>query len=127
MSVSNLDCPFCQLDHRQVIAQNPGAFAILDRYPVSEGHALVISRTHAANLFDLQAVELKAVFQLLVKVQQILTERHTPDGFNVGANIGSAAGQTIMHAHLHVIPRFAGDVSDPTGGIRNVIPGKGKY
>ncbi len=101
--------------------------AFLDGYPVAEGHALVIPRRHVASLFDLPPEEFADVWALVTRVRNELIERHHPDSFNVGINDGPAAGQTVPHAHIHVIPRKSGDVTDPRGGIRWVIPGKANY
>lgn len=127
MSVSHDRCPFCDLSNRQVLYRNNFAFAIRDAYPVSVGHALVIPDRHVADLFELPDHEIRAVFEAVREAKTLLTTEFSPTAFNVGINIGRDAGQTVMHAHVHVIPRYAGDVDDPTGGIRNVIPGKGRY
>ena len=103
------------------------AFAVLDAFPVSPGHTLVIPRRHVADIFELTASELKDIVRLIKSVRdQIKRSRH-PAGFNIGVNVGRAAGQTVMHAHVHVIPRYLGDVDDPTGGVRGVIPHKARY
>ncbi len=121
------DCPFCRVDSGRVLHENELAIAIADAFPVSNGHTLVLSRRHVANLFDLTEAELTALFDLLYRVQRALAADLRPDGFNVGVNVGVAAGQTIMHVHVHLIPRFSGDLADPYGGVRNVIPGRGRY
>jgi diadenosine tetraphosphate (Ap4A) HIT family hydrolase len=101
--------------------------AVLDGFPISEGHSLVIPKHHVELLFDLPEDELMEVWSLVAKVRQLLQKKYQPDGFNIGVNEGQAAGQTIGHAHVHIIPRRAGDVLDPKGGIRWVIPAKAKY
>jgi diadenosine tetraphosphate (Ap4A) HIT family hydrolase len=101
--------------------------AISDGFPVTLGHTLIISRRHVPSYFDLTAVECSDLWSLLDMVKAFLTERFNPDGYNVGFNDGPAAGQTIAHMHLHVIPRRVGDVDDPRGGIRWVIPAQAKY
>jgi len=111
----------------RVIAKNDLAFAVLDVYPVSLGHTLVIPHRHVHDFLELTADEASAIFALLCLARRTLDVRHKPAGFNFGANIGAAAGQTVMHAHMHLIPRYAGDVAEPVGGIRNLIPGKGRY
>jgi diadenosine tetraphosphate (Ap4A) HIT family hydrolase len=121
------DCPFCRLSAERVIAANAHALAVADAFPVTAGHSLVIVQRHVASFFDLTLSEVQAVFELLFETRRLLDQRHQPSGFNVGVNIGSAAGQTVMHAHIHLIPRYNGDVPEPEGGIRNVIPGKGRY
>lgn len=120
-------CPFCNLPQQRILRETESALAFFDGYPVSEGHALVIPKRHVAHLFDLPAEELQAVWSLTAEVRNLLREQFSPDGFNIGVNEGATAGQTIGHAHVHIIPRRKGDVPDPRGGIRWVIPGKAKY
>jgi diadenosine tetraphosphate (Ap4A) HIT family hydrolase len=103
------------------------AFAIFDGYPVSEGHALVIPRREVATWFDATEDEQRALMSLVDEVKNILDRRFSPDGYNIGINAGEAAGQTVMHLHVHVIPRYRGDMPDPRGGVRHVIPWKGNY
>jgi diadenosine tetraphosphate (Ap4A) HIT family hydrolase len=121
-------CPFCQIDQQRVVASNDLAVAIRDLYPVNPGHTLVIPRRHLADWFDATTEEQQAILALLreVKVEQDRQAR-PPDGYNVGVNVGSAAGQTVMHLHAHLIPRFDGDVEDPRGGVRWVVPERGRY
>jgi diadenosine tetraphosphate (Ap4A) HIT family hydrolase len=120
-------CPFCTLDPARVVTQTEHTLSVRDGYPVSPGHALVIPRLHAANLFDLRP-ELQTVLWDMVSLVRIkLAEEFHPDGFTIGVNDGIAAGQTIMHAHIHVIPRWNGDVPDPRGGVRWVLPDKAAY
>lgn len=121
-------CPFCLPDAGSELIKECGtAFAIFDKYPVSRGHVLVIPKRHCSDYFDLTSVEQAACWQLLNIVAANLQERYNPNGFNIGVNIGKAAGQTISHVHLHLIPRYEGDVDEPEGGIRGVIPWKQKY
>lgn len=121
-------CIFCKLPAERVIASNALAFAVRDSYPVTELHSLVIPKRHAATFFDLFEPERRAINQLLDKLRlEIMGEDASVSGFNIGANSGSAAGQTVGHAHVHLIPRRQGDVQDPTGGVRGVIPGKAVY
>ncbi len=94
---------------------------------MTEGHTLVVPERHVASLFDLDAEERADVWRLVDEVRAALLESHGPDGFNVGVNDGAAAGQTVWHAHVHVIPRYAGDVPDPRGGIRWVVPETASY
>jgi diadenosine tetraphosphate (Ap4A) HIT family hydrolase len=103
------------------------AFACLDRHPVAPGHILVIPVRHAASWFELSRREQAAMLELLDRAKGYLDARCSPDGYTIGINEGAAAGQTIFHVHLHLIPRFANDVEDPRGGIRGVIPGKQRY
>jgi diadenosine tetraphosphate (Ap4A) HIT family hydrolase len=119
-------CIFCK-PQREVLAQNALALGVLDTYPVSPGHALVIPRRHAVTIWDLRDDEYAACFDLVREVRRVLESRHKPDGFNVGVNCGVMAGQSVMHAHIHVIPRYQGDVPKPRGGVRNVIPHKAHY
>jgi diadenosine tetraphosphate (Ap4A) HIT family hydrolase len=109
------------------LAENERAFAILDRYPVTPGHTLVIPKVHASSIFELPSDAYSACFLLLKEVKSLIECEYKPQGFNVGINCGSAAGQTVEHAHIHLIPRYSGDVVNPRGGVRNVIPGKGDY
>ncbi len=110
-----------------IIAENNSFFARLDRNPVSKGHVLIISKEHRANIFELSIGEFMDYGKILADVKIVLDEEYHPDGYNVGSNIGGAGGQTKFHVHIHVIPRYQGDVEDPIGGVRNVIPGKGNY
>ncbi|RYY86949.1 MAG: HIT family protein [Chitinophagaceae bacterium] len=120
-------CPFCSVSDRLVLAENELALAFYDGYPVSDGHALVISRRHAAHYFELTTEEKHRVWDLVDEVVLLLKETHHPDGFNIGFNVQEAGGQTVFHTHIHIIPRYEGDVSDPRGGIRHVIQDKGHY
>ncbi len=124
---SDPHCPFCHLKSREILAENTLALAFYDGYPVSDGHLLVIPRRHVSSYFDATAEEITAINTLLHRGQSLLLESRKPDGFNIGINIGKTAGQTIFHLHIHLIPRYAGDVAEPTGGVRHVIPGKGNY
>lgn len=121
-------CPFCAPEaERELITESATAYAIFDKFPVSPGHTLVIPKKHVADYFDLSTHAKTACWLMADRVKMLLTERFRPDGFNVGINIGAAAGQTVPHVHIHVIPRYTGDVENPTGGVRHVIPGKGDY
>lgn len=114
-------CIFCHLD-RPLLIENPLARAFYDAYPVSPGHALITPRRHVRTLFDASSEEIAACFALLPDLKALLDQTHTPDGYNVGVNCELAGGQSVWHAHVHVIPRYTGDVVDPLGGVRNVIP-----
>jgi diadenosine tetraphosphate (Ap4A) HIT family hydrolase len=103
------------------------AFVVEDAFPVSPGHTLVIPRRHVSSFFDLTDAEISALWVMLRAAKERLDPSLRPTGYNVGINVGMASGQTIMHVHVHLIPRFLGDTHDPTGGVRNVIPGKGPY
>jgi diadenosine tetraphosphate (Ap4A) HIT family hydrolase len=119
--------PFLAVPSSEWVASNDLAFAIRDRYPVAPGHTLVVPRRGVATWFEASADEQRALMELVAVVKAGLDEQLAPDGYNVGWNVGEAAGQTVFHLHVHVIPRRRGDVADPTGGVRNVIPGRGNY
>ena len=102
-------------------------FVLRDAYPISQGHALVVPKQHTPSLFDLPFDTQAVLWQLVSEARRRINEELRPDGFNVGVNDGEAAGQTVMHAHIHVIPRWKDDVADPRGGIRWVIPEKARY
>ncbi|MFO7893046.1 MAG: HIT family protein [Longimicrobiales bacterium] len=121
------DCPFCDLAPDRILRSAPHARAIPDAYPVTPGHTLVVPTRHVAGLYDLPAEEQAALWELAGEVRAALVASHDPDGFNIGINDGEAAGQTVGHAHIHVIPRYGGDVPDPRGGIRWVVPEKAVY
>jgi diadenosine tetraphosphate (Ap4A) HIT family hydrolase len=122
-----MTCPFCDLASHCIRLENDAAVAVPDAFPVAEGHTLVVPKRHVASLFDLSDEEQAAVWRLAAVVRaKLMTELH-PDGFNIGINDGQAAGQTVMHAHVHVIPRRKGDSPDPRGGIRWIVPGKARY
>ncbi len=121
------ECPFCTLDKKFIIAENEYFLAIRDGFPVSRGHTLLIPRRHAASWFDLTADEVTAMTSLLVLVKSSLDTEFSPAGYNIGWNDGAQAGQTVMHFHLHLIPRYPGDVRDPRGGIRWIFPDKAQY
>lgn len=118
---------FEEVPDAEWIRENGLAFAIRDRFPVSPGHSLVITRRVIPTWFDATAEEQQAVWELVALIKSELDDRYRPDGYNIGFNSGVAAGQTIAHLHVHVIPRFDGDVADPRGGIRHVIPKLGNY
>ncbi len=118
---------FLEIPEGAWIASNEHAFAVPDRFPVSPGHTLVVTRRVVADWFAATEEERRGVMELVEEVKRRLDEELRPDGYNVGFNAGAAAGQTVMHLHVHVIPRFSGDMDDPRGGVRHVIPGKGNY
>jgi len=118
------DCPFCRVDLEEVIIDNDLVFARFDRFPVSRGHLLIIPKRHFADYFEASQQEKMALMEVIDQAKRFLHNRFCPDGYNIGVNIGEAAGQTVMHLHVHVIPRYTGDVSDPRGGIRGVIAGR---
>jgi len=123
-----MDCLFCKIQKERVVASNELAFAIRDGFPVTDLHTLIIPRRHVETYFDLSRDELLACDDLLRKLaDRIKEEDPTVEGFNIGINAGAVAGQTIFHCHIHLIPRRHGDVDNPRGGIRHLIPGKGYY
>jgi len=107
--------------------ENEHWFAIFDKYPVNEGHSLIIPKRHIESLFELTDAERESFWEILDRLKEFLDRRFSPDGYNVGVNLGEAAGQTIAHLHVHVIPRYYGDEPDPTGGVRGVICSKKNY
>jgi diadenosine tetraphosphate (Ap4A) HIT family hydrolase len=120
-------CPFCNLPPERVFLESKTTLAFFDGYPVTEGHALLIPKRHVASIFELPPEELAALWAQVAVVRKLLKERYDPDAFNIGVNDGAAAGQTVPHAHIHVIPRCNGDAPDPRGGIRWIMPDKAKY
>jgi len=120
-------CPFCNPDNPGIIMANDHAIALYDDYPVTPGHALIIPRRHIASLFEATGEEQAALLELLAEMRQLLLGEYRPEGFNIGINDGVAAGQTVMHMHIHLIPRYAGDTADPRGGVRWIMPEKAPY
>lgn len=121
-------CPFCRVEsEREIITSSALSLAFFDGFPVSPGHALIIPRRHVASFFDLTNEEQQDLLRLLDSVKGIIDEKYHPDGYNVGVNVGEAAGQSVLHVHMHLIPRYNGDVSNPRGGVRGVIPAKQNY
>jgi diadenosine tetraphosphate (Ap4A) HIT family hydrolase len=102
-------------------------FVIKDRYPVSPGHSLIISKRIVTDFFELTSNEQERLIQAINKTKELIENDFNPDGYNIGMNCGAAAGQTVFHFHCHIIPRYKGDVENPRGGVRNVILGKGDY
>ncbi len=122
-----LTSPFLEIPESRWVASNPLAFAIRDQFPVTDGHTLLIPRRHVATWFDARRDEQLALLELLDQLKADLDRSHHPDGYNVGFNAGDAAGQTVPHLHIHLIPRYRGDMEDPRGGVRHVIPRRGNY
>ena len=120
-------CPFCSPTSAEIVLRNHLCYARYDRYPVSKGHLLIIPLRHVASFFELAEGERQAALDLLWQANSKLAAALHLDGYNVGVNVGQAAGQTVMHAHIHLIPRYQGDVPDPRGGVRFVIPEKANY
>ena len=120
-------CPFCTLPPERIIDSNDLALVIRDGYPVSPGHTLVIPKRHIGSWFETTPEEQSAMLGLLGRAKAVLEEEFKPDGYNIGVNDGPTAGQTVPHLHMHLIPRYKGDLEDPRGGVRWIIPGKAKY
>ena len=125
---NNSDCPFCNLGVSRIIEECDSALAFRDGFPVTDLHTLIIPKRHAATYFDLTSEELAATHALLESQRaRIVSEDRSVVGFNIGWNCGRAAGQTVFHAHVHLIPRRLGDMENPRGGVRGVIPDKRLY
>ena len=122
------DCLFCNIPPVRIVLENELAYAVRDGYPVTEMHSLIIPKRHIQDYFDLTKEELIACDQLIRSLKdEISNSDNSINGFNIGMNSGETAGQTIFHCHIHLIPRRTGDVDNPRGGVRNVIPGMGNY
>ncbi len=123
-------CLFCNSNdeaQHNLIDSNELAYARWDNFPASKGHAEVIPKRHVASFFDLSSDELQSLYALMKTVRSLIKDKYAVDEFTIGINEGRAAGRTIDHLHIHIIPRYAGDVENPRGGVRHVIPGKGSY
>ncbi len=121
-------CVFCQIDlEREIILESEYFRAIYDIFPVSKGHLLIISKRHCESYFDLTATEQQDAIIQINLAKKIIDEKFHPDAYNIGVNIGTVAGQTIPHVHIHIIPRYLGDMENPRGGVRGVIPEKQQY
>ena len=127
MGPSMPDCLFCSPANEALLARNDNVIILWDSFPISPGHAIVTPLHHAASWSDLTRDEKIAIFDGIDTAQQEIEKQYSPDGYNIGINDGTVAGQTIMHVHLHVIPRYAGDSDDPRGGIRWILPDKARY
>ncbi|MEQ8224742.1 MAG: HIT family protein [Candidatus Eremiobacterota bacterium] len=121
------ECPFCNHGEEEAVLKNDLSFARFDKYPVSKGHLLVIPWRHFENYFDATAEEKIAIIKLIDEAKILLDEKFRPDGYNIGVNVGIPAGQSVMHLHVHVIPRYKGDMENPKGGVRGVLPRKRVY
>jgi diadenosine tetraphosphate (Ap4A) HIT family hydrolase len=120
-------CPFCTLPESRIVAENAHGLVIRDAYPVSPGHTLVIPKRHMGSFFELTPAERSDLLALLDQAREELQGSLHPDGFNIGINDGPAAGQTVPHLHIHLIPRYRGDQTDPRGGVRWIFPDKADY
>ena len=128
MKDPNNPCIFCKVNKKEIQFENELAYSSFDSYPVSKFHSLIVPKRHVQNYFELKKEEIQACNELILKTKkQILNEDSTVKGFNIGTNVGKVAGQSIMHCHIHLIPRREGDVKNPQGGVRGVIPLKQHY
>ena len=128
MKNPNNPCLFCNTSKKEIIFENNLAFVAFDSYPVSQFHSLIITKKHIQNYFDLTNNELLACHSLILRIKnKINSEDNTVKGFNIGVNSEKVAGQSIFHCHIHLIPRRKGDVDNPQGGVRRVIPSRQYY
>lgn len=125
MNAGTQNCPFCHPDI--ILFEHDLAYAKPDKYPVNPGHLLIIPKRHIADFFLMTEAEKVAMLSLLDEAKHYLDGKHAPAGYNVGINVGEAAGQTILHVHMHLIPRYQGDTKNPRGGVRGVIPSRQSY
>jgi len=124
------ECFFCKLyekELREIIVENKSFFCVNDENPVSRGHVMLVAKNHIASFFNLNDQQQSDYYNLLVEAQKVLEKEYSPDGYNIGINEGEAAGQTQNHLHIHVIPRYKGDIDNPRGGVRGVIPRNMNY
>ncbi len=121
-------CVFCEkITKGEALFEDNLWVALEDGFPVSKGHTLIVPKRHVANFFDLTQDEFSSLHAMLERVKERLDSLYKPDGYNVGVNVGQAAGQSVFHVHVHVIPRYQGDVTNPRGGVRGVIPSRQNY
>ena len=120
-------CPFCSLPPTRVIDSSPLGLVIRDAFPISPGHTLIIPKRHVGSFFDLAANERAELLALLDRAKATVDKEFSPQGYNIGINDGAAAGQTVPHLHIHLIPRYQDDRPDPRGGVRWIIPEKADY
>ncbi len=125
--MSVLNCPFCQIDNQQILYQDELVISFRDGFPISQGHTLIIPKRHTPSFFELTEQEHKSLLHALNMSKNELNQSFKPDGYNIGINDGLAAGQTVMHLHVHLIPRYTGDCTDPRGGVRWIFPEKAAY
>lgn len=122
-----MNCPFCNIDEQKILVKGKGFTAFFDGFPVSPGHLLIVPDIHVDNYFLLEDKEKDILWKAVDRCKLLLDEKYHPDGYNIGINIGEDAGQSIPHVHIHLIPRYNGDVANPRGGVRGVIPDKQNY
>lgn len=125
--MDTLICPFCTIAQEKIIFESELSLAFFDGFPVNPGHALIIPKRHEGNYFLLTDDEKADLWKCAEQAKRILDEKYHPDGYNIGINVGADAGQSVFHVHMHVIPRYHGDVENPRGGVRGVIPGRQRY
>lgn len=122
-----MNCIFCNIDKERIIIENETAFAVYDMFPVSKGHMLIMPKRHINDYFKADDQTKEQLWKLVDKCKIFADEKFNPQGYNIGINCGEAAGQTVMHLHIHLIPRYNGDIVNPRGGVRGVIPDKRIY
>lgn len=122
-----MTCPFCAIPSERIVLSNLHGVVIRDGFPISPGHTLIIPRRHVGSFFDIDSIEREVLMALLDEAKRRLDKEFKPNGYNIGINDGAAAGQTVPHLHIHLIPRFENDRSDPRGGVRWIIPEKADY
>ena len=121
------NCVFCEADPARIIFEDDACYAMFDAFPVNKGHTLIVPKRHVVTVFELKPYEVERMHYMMQKVKEMLDKEFSPAGYNVGYNCGEAGGQTINHCHMHIIPRYDGDVVSPRGGIRGVVPEKQSY
>ncbi len=122
-----MSCIFYNIEKEKIKAENEAAYATYDGFPVSKGHMLIISKKHFSNYFEADSQTKEQLWKLIEECKEIVDKKYNPDGYNIGVNCGETAGQTVMHLHIHLIPRYKGDIGNPRGGVRGVIPNKRIY
>ena len=122
-----MSCDFCNISTNRIIFDSESFFVIEDGYPVSAGHLLIILKEHKTDFFNLTNDEHSELNKMILKAKELIEKNHKPDGYNIGMNCGESAGQTVMHFHCHIIPRYKGDTENPRGGVRGAIPDKMDY
>jgi len=129
MKEDDFMCVFCEKvkENNVFLYSDELVVAFYDKYPVNKGHVLIVPRRHAIDYFEASLDEKRSIDTAIVHLKRILDEEYKPDGYNIGINCGKAAGQTVFHLHVHLIPRYKNDMDDPRGGVRGVIPHKQKY
>jgi diadenosine tetraphosphate (Ap4A) HIT family hydrolase len=125
-----VDCLFCDrantIQHH-IILENDKAYVRWDNMPVNQGHLEIVPKRHIVSFFELTERELVSIYELTAQAKDVVDKKYSPSGYNIGVNEGEAAGRTIHHLHVHLIPRYLGDVTNPRGGVRHVVPDKGNY